>query len=185
MSDQVQPLVDHAPLAFTVPTLVLQRVRQTDLATFGRLTSEQATLGVVSPVQCVTLELAWRDNQPNVSCVPAGTYPIVRRWSAHFGRELFELEQVPGRSACEIHVANTVGDLRGCIGVGRAFGRVNGQDGIVESAAALAGFMGAMRGVDRATLTIRDVPGGPSTIATYHPARLDTESIAARTGETP
>lgn len=137
--------------------LTLQRVRQTDVATFGRLASDQATLGIVSPVQCVTLELSWRDNQPNVSCVPAGQYPIVRRWSPHFGRELFELEDVPGRSACEIHAANLASQLRGCIALGRAFGQVDGHDGIVESRAALSAFMDAMRGVDRATLTIRDI----------------------------
>lgn len=156
MSDQVQPLVGHAPLAFTVPTLVLQRVRQTDLATYGTLAS--ATIALPATV---TLELAWRANAPDVSCVPAGVYPIVRFHSPHFGYDVFQLEDVPGRSACELHVGNTVADIRGCIALGSNFGVVNGQDGVTGSQAAFARFMTAMRGIDRALLTIRDVEATP------------------------
>ena len=136
--------------------LVLQRVRSTDTATFGHLLSDQGMLGLVASVSLCTVEKPWRDNQPEISCVPAGTYPIVRRWSPHFSLELFEMENVPGRSACEIHPGNTADDVRGCIAVGLTFGSIDGVAGVLESRVAFGKLMDAMQGIDRATLTIRD-----------------------------
>lgn len=74
--------------------------------------------------QCVTLELPWKDNKRKISCVPTGTYKVVRRTSQKYG-EHFYLTNVPGRNLILIHAANYVTDLLGCIGVGREYAFIN------------------------------------------------------------
>lgn len=80
-------------------------------------------------ISCI--ELPWRDNQREVSCIPAGTYlcrPVV---SIRFG-QVFEVLDVPGRSAILIHAGNFGGDaelgwttdLRGCIAPAMRIGRL-------------------------------------------------------------
>ncbi len=128
----------------------LTRTEQNDFATYGTLADDDGTpLGV-------TLELPWRDNQAQVSCIPAGTYHAVRFHSPHFGVDLFQLTDVPGREAVEIHVGNLPVDVRGCIIVGQARGDVNGQPGIVRSRLAFAALMAHLVGVDAITLTVEE-----------------------------
>lgn len=68
---------------------------------------------------CMTIELAYRDNMQNISCVPAGDYPIVFEYSDKFKQNLWEIKGVPGRSECKFHVANYYRQINGCVGVGR------------------------------------------------------------------
>lgn len=143
-------------------TLTLQRLEQTDLATFGHIVDAE------HQQWCVTLELPWVDanddglSDRNVSCVPAGTYAAHRRLShLHGGTgrhnyDVFELADVPGRSAIELHVGNLPHDSRGCILLGSQFGLVNGQHGITGSAAAFGRFMDRLKGIDTFTLVIRN-----------------------------
>lgn len=151
--------------------LTLTRLEQNDFASYGHLCDgEGKQLGV-------TLELPWRENARDVSCVPAGTYTIKRRWSNKHKRELFCLENVPHRSDCEIHVANLPEDLLGCAGLGEAFGHVekaNGHTGygILKSEAALDHFMALMAGRDDALLTILDPPAVPPASSTAAAAPL-------------
>jgi hypothetical protein len=88
---------------------------------------------------CKTLELPYRDNERNISCIPEGHYDVVPRTSKKYGNHL-HVTGVEGRSLILIHYANYVGsdnprtghsDLRGCIAVGQKFGDITG-DGIVE-----------------------------------------------------
>lgn len=67
---------------------------------------------------CRTLELPWLNNQQDISCIPAGRYPLVWEYSSKFNRRLWELKQVPNRSEIKFHVANYHRELNGCIGVG-------------------------------------------------------------------
>lgn len=67
-----------------------------------------------------TLELPWKDNKNKISCIPKGTYKVVRRNSAKYG-DHFHLLDVPKRSYILIHHANYHHDLLGCIGVGKEF----------------------------------------------------------------
>ena len=77
-----------------------------------------------------SLELPWRDNQQGKSCIPVGTYTATLYDSPHFGRKVYLLQDVPGRSAVEIHPANWAGDvdkgwysdLRGCMALGKGTG---------------------------------------------------------------
>lgn len=64
---------------------------------------------------CQTIELPWRANQRNISCIPEGCYQLVRR---HFNRHGLQLAvlNVPNRSAILIHAANVaLTQLQGCI----------------------------------------------------------------------
>ncbi|TBG37170.1 hypothetical protein ELG78_09325 [Rhizobium leguminosarum] len=90
--------------------------------TLNRLTeSNGASLGVLKGLSrtLYTLEEAWRENKPKVSCVPAGSYRCIPHgWEA--GTKVskprtWELVGVPGRSAVLIHIGNTTRDTEGCI----------------------------------------------------------------------
>lgn len=70
-------------------------------------------------VICHTLELPWKGNMKNVSCIPPGTYTVEKYVSSRFGR-CFSLPFVSGRSGILIHAGNTVQDTKGCILVGEA-----------------------------------------------------------------
>ncbi|MBW4970795.1 hypothetical protein KZY98_10025 [Croceibacter atlanticus] len=64
---------------------------------------------------CFTIELPWKDNQRNVSCISEGTYEIVARHSHRFRNHLHVLG-VSGRSLILIHPGNdALKELRGCI----------------------------------------------------------------------
>lgn len=69
---------------------------------------------------CVTVERPWLDNQKNASCIPPGVYKCSPHNGAQF-KDVWKLENVPGRSAILIHAGNTSSDVQGCIAVGQAF----------------------------------------------------------------
>jgi hypothetical protein len=91
---------------------------------------------------CDTLELPWRGNQHNVSCIPEGTYEVKLQFSPVHGRNLYWLQDVPGRGAIEIHVGNTVVDSKGCILLGCS----RKGDAVVSSRLAFGKFMRQMEG---------------------------------------
>jgi hypothetical protein len=68
--------------------------------------------------ECKTIELEWKNNQANVSCVPMGFYNIEYEYSHRFKTNLWELKGVPGRSEAKIHVANYYTEIQGCIAIG-------------------------------------------------------------------
>jgi hypothetical protein len=80
--------------------------------------------------QCFSLELPWKDNERNISCIPDGRYPIVPRFSERFKNHLHILN-VPSRDLILIHEANFVHQLRGCIAVGDTRLDMNG-DGLKD-----------------------------------------------------
>lgn len=64
---------------------------------------------------CYSIELPWRNNQQQLSCIPEGSYPLQKRYSKRFGWHL-HLQNVPGRSFILLHPANNaIKELRGCI----------------------------------------------------------------------
>ena len=67
---------------------------------------------------CNTLELPWRDNAPNVSCIPPGRYQVYLTYSPKFGRDLPLVTGVPGRSGIRFHRANWPREIQGCIAPG-------------------------------------------------------------------
>ena len=66
-------------------------------------------------ILCHSIELPWKDNQKNISCIPEGNYHIQFRKSKKY-RNLLIVYGVPGRSWILIHPANDARkELRGCI----------------------------------------------------------------------
>jgi len=64
---------------------------------------------------CTTIELPWKDNLCQVSCIPEGEYFISKRYSTRFGWHL-EITNVPHRSLILFHPANNaLKELQGCI----------------------------------------------------------------------
>ena len=86
--------------------------------------------GLEKVFECVTLELPWKGNKTNISCIPRGIYHVSHRESEKYGSHL-HVEDVKGRSYILIHVANYVSQLRGCIALGSSFADIN-RDGIID-----------------------------------------------------
>jgi hypothetical protein len=107
---------------------------------------------------CCTLELPWRDNEPNFSRIPTETYVCRRYSSPRFG-ETFVVLVGQGRTHILFHTGNTVDDIRGCILVGEAFGWMgNNLRGVINSRGIFdRRFMKLLEGVDEFTLVIRSV----------------------------
>src|ERR1051326_3400208 len=64
---------------------------------------------------CSTIELPWKQNKPQVSCIPEGEYELRKRYTSRFGRH-FILMNVPNRSYILLHAANdALKEIKGCI----------------------------------------------------------------------
>lgn len=100
--------------------LVLKRDTDNGECTLGRLYAEGEFL-------CYTLENTWADNEPRVSCIPEGTYPLEtkkygRYWEKYQPLVIPILRDVPNRSEILIHPGNYAKDTLGCILVGDSKG---------------------------------------------------------------
>lgn len=104
----------------------------------------------------VTLERPWLDNQPEVSCIPAGQYDCRKVQSPKFG-ETFEVMNVPGRSAILFHKGNIADQSRGCILIGEAFNPVLGKPGVTLSGQGFAEFLEITKMTDSFPLEIVEV----------------------------
>jgi hypothetical protein len=64
---------------------------------------------------CHTIELPWKNNLPQKSCIPEGMYILSKRWSPKHKWHI-EIEDVKDRSLILFHPANdALTELRGCI----------------------------------------------------------------------
>lgn len=131
---------------FILPNVVLDRDYTDDKCTLGTLWFDQEVVQ--------TLELPFKDNKQNISCIPDGEY-IVRKtvspaWTKserdrikhlkpNITKEELEKIQVklwlvldvPNRSGIRFHSANFVSQLRGCIAPGLRRWDIN-NDGIID-----------------------------------------------------
>lgn len=92
---------------------------------------------------CYTLELPWLNDQPDISCIPEGIYPMIRHSSAAHPN-VWKVNNVPGRTEILIHNGNVESDSLGCIIVGYKTdpsGQVLGKPAVLESDAALSALM--------------------------------------------
>lgn len=94
---------------------------------------------------CHTLELPWKNNEFQVSCIPEGIYTVVRRYSAKFGHH-FHITDVDGRTYILIHAGNYYTDILGCILVGKGLADINkdGLKDVTSSKAALTDLLAMM-----------------------------------------
>ena len=70
-----------------------------------------------------TIECPWKDNIPSVSCIPEGLYSLTKDTFKDKYPNYKVANPPPGRYAIEIHRANWVHELKGCIGVGLKLNR--------------------------------------------------------------
>lgn len=135
-----------------------------EIITLDRLFERGGMYGELSyrDFTCATMELPWRQNAPWWSCIPAGAYPIKRgtfsRGDQGAGYPDFELTGVPNRSAIEMHAAERVDNLWGCIAPAYVLRLEAGEWVIRESRAALRDLLSAFRG-DEGLIVINDPPG--------------------------
>lgn len=110
-----------------------------------------------------TIELPWKNNANDVSCIPEGTYKCAR-YRRKNGQVCWQLLKVPKRTAILVHVANTVNDLLGCIGIGMkktTFGTLLTKSivGVALSRLAFNKFMWITRNEKSITIEITNVQG--------------------------
>jgi hypothetical protein len=86
--------------------------------------------GVSLMFECVSLELPWKDNKRQVSCIPKGTYKVSQKRSERY-KNHFILENVPNRTAILIHAGNFNSHTKGCILLGTSFGKIN-KDALLD-----------------------------------------------------
>lgn len=94
-----------------------------------------------------TIELPWRENRPNLSCIPQGRYTVSMRHSPKYGK-VYHVEAVPGRSHILLHHGNFAGDKTrgfrthsaGCILLGTKRGRLASQKVVLASRPARTKF---------------------------------------------
>lgn len=67
-----------------------------------------------------SLERGWRFNQPLLSCIPEGDYPLEPYSSEKFP-SAWQVMKVPGRSSILIHPAHKVSELSGGIAPGTSY----------------------------------------------------------------
>jgi len=132
--------------------MILVRLSETRHGTFGVLLDEDIMRGEFVPF-ATTLELRWRNNIKNGSCIPAGIYECRRIKSPKFG-ETFEIMNVPNREHIEFHWGNTIKDILGCIAVGEQFGILGGVTAILASKKGFKEFMWRLRLYDTFQLEI-------------------------------
>ncbi len=150
----------------------LQREPFTDLGTQGTLTTTDG-----DGFTCKTIERQNDDNNPVThACILAGKYTVKRSppgtHPKHPGS--FQIMDVKNRTDILIHVANTMDDLLGCVGLGQKWGTLVGTNpdhpehvgvtlkAVLGSKQAYKDFMEFLDGVDEFTLTIIDAPNTDS-----------------------
>ncbi|MCZ2443114.1 MAG: DUF5675 family protein [Flavobacteriales bacterium] len=117
--------------------------------------SDKQSLGILTAVNmdnqifvCKTLELAWKWNKPNISCIPAGVYECKytrsNRLSQLKGTDFYTYEVlgVKDRAGIRIHSANYFFQLLGCIALGAAHKDLNadGQLDVIHSGKTIKDF---------------------------------------------
>ena len=115
-------------------TAYLYREKSSDQGTFGYM--------AIDGEFWHSLELPDRDNKQNRSSVPTGEYICNTRYSPHFRRVTFHLQDVKGRTYVLIHGANFAGDvekgfqshLNGCIALGKGRGKIKNKFGKYQRA---------------------------------------------------
>lgn len=99
--------------------------------------SNEGTKGVfiIEGLNCFTMELPYKDNIPNISCIPAEVYEVVWQKSNKFGW-CYMIKNVSNRTNILIHSGNYAGDIskgykthtHGCILPCLRLGKLAGQE---------------------------------------------------------
>lgn len=131
--------------------LTLKRFSSTDRGTFGVFLDEKG-LPIADSV-----ELPWKQNAPNVSCIPAGEYVCKKSFYNKGNYEVYELQNVPNRTDILIHAGNSILDIRGCILIGCGWGRLGQNPAVINSRDTLKSFMYLMKDEPEFKLVICEI----------------------------
>uniref|UniRef100_A0A6M3L372 DUF5675 domain-containing protein n=1 Tax=viral metagenome TaxID=1070528 RepID=A0A6M3L372_9ZZZZ len=123
--------------------VILNRYETSKFGTFNRLYTLSPNI-----FECFALELPWKGNQQNISCIPKDEYEVMFSYSPHFGR-VYRVLNVPNRSNILIHSGNyggdksqgLISDTYGCILLGRKIGYLHNQKAILLSKFAISDFV--------------------------------------------
>uniref|UniRef100_UPI004048835D DUF5675 family protein n=1 Tax=Polynucleobacter sp. TaxID=2029855 RepID=UPI004048835D len=140
--------------------LTLTRFNYAPDGTFGKLRLPDGS-------SLYTVEPPWKDNEPNVSCIPDGLYDLALRKSPKVFQSSggkyshgYEILGVPGRQFCMIHPANWPHELDGCIAPGLDYRIIQTKEGefkqaVTSSRAAFVRLMNVMQKADSVKLYIK------------------------------
>ncbi len=100
--------------------MILERFAYSPMGTFGKL--------IVGDLTLYCVEQPWRNNEPGRSCIPEGDYILEPHRSQKYPHTWAMVGETVShypeagkpRSACLLHVGNTMEDVTGCIAPGIA-----------------------------------------------------------------
>ena len=101
------------------------RLEQTDKETLGILLID-------NKIFCCTLELPWRYNQRDISCIPTGKYTC-KKYNSPKYESTYIVNDVFDRGYILFHVRNTINDTEGCILLGKDAGYLQNTRAILNS----------------------------------------------------
>ena len=113
--------------------LTIIRLEMTEIVTRG-------VMLVDGSCKFVTLELPWRNNERNISCIPSGNYGLVPHSGAKY-KDTFRVESVPDRGdiICP-HIGNAASDTQGCVLLGMQFSDFGIAPAVSYSSRAMGNF---------------------------------------------
>lgn len=129
----------------------IERFKHQDKQTLGWLTAEGKTFAC--------LELAWKDNDNQVSCIPPGSYPYVKQKNHPKFGQVLRLEGVPARAGVLVHSGNYFTHSLGCVLVGQSHLDIN-KDGYLDVTGSKAAIAALIESVaDKGTIHVHGVAG--------------------------
>lgn len=127
----------------------LVRLEDSRFGTFG-------VLLIHDSIFCVTLEPPDMDNMRMRSCIPAGIYTCKRVKSPKYGNT-FEVADVPNRTHILFHAGNEIVDTKGCILLAEKFGKIRGNNAILNSGMTFSKFLKIMCNYDEFSMRIIEI----------------------------
>jgi hypothetical protein len=90
---------------------------------------DDCTLGILTygDFKCFTLELPWNNNEVNVSCIPRTLAYKGEKHESPANGSVIAITNVLNRTYIQIHSANFLRQLKGCIAVGDSIKFLDGD----------------------------------------------------------
>lgn len=149
-------------------SLELERFAYLPEGTYGKLYLPDGTV-------LFTVERPWLNNQVNVSCIPEGTYSLIKRPSYVVQRSTnnefsagWEVANVPGRTYIMLHPANWPQEVMGCIAMGMGFGHIPNSEPYYAVLQSRVAFRKLMACLDTGTLWRLQVSTMSSELRSVH-----------------
>lgn len=108
--------------------VVLKRLEDNGIQTMGEFSFESIE---GFKITMISLELPWKNNSKNISCIPKGVYKVKTTYSNKFKKNMWQIMDVSDRTGIRIHSATYFSDLQGCIALGLSSKDIN-KDGNMD-----------------------------------------------------